>query len=265
MGKVIGILSLKGGVGKTTSVVSLGASLSKIGKKVLLIDGNLSAPNLGIHLDLIAPKKTLHHVLNGDSSLEEAIYEVSGMDVLPASIFHSLKVSPLKLIPKVKELKKSYDVILIDSSPSLGDETLAVISSSDELLVVTTPDFSTLSMTLKSVKTAKNKGTPITGIILNKAYNKNFELELDEIERTTGVPVMAVIPHDVNILKSQAYFIPSLNLKPNSPGNVEFKKLAALLVGEKYVSSVKIFSLFSKVLPKRQDINREIFYNSIFN
>ena len=55
MGKTIGIVSLKGGVGKTTTVVSLGAALAEIGKKVLLIDGNLYSPTLGLHLNIIDP------------------------------------------------------------------------------------------------------------------------------------------------------------------------------------------------------------------
>lgn len=265
MGKVVGVLSLKGGVGKTTSVVSLGASLSSFGKKVLLIDGNLSAPNLGMHLDLIAPKNTLHDVLKGDCKIEDSIYESFGMDVLPSSLFHDFEVGSVKdLASKIKPLKRKYDVILIDSSPSLGNETLSVISAADELLVVTTPDFSTLSMTLKSVRAAKENGTPITGIILNKVHNKKFELSFDNIEKTSGVPVMAVIPHDVNILKAQSYFLPSLGVKPNSLSNIEYKKLASLLVGERYSAPFRVSSLFYTLGPKRQEINREIFYNSIF-
>jgi len=69
-------------------------------------------------------------------------------------------------------LKKRYDVILIDSSPSLNEETLAVILASDELLVVTTPDYPTLGMTMKSVKIARQRGTPISGLIINKVYKK---------------------------------------------------------------------------------------------
>lgn len=264
MGKVIGVVSLKGGVGKTSSVVSLGAALTDLGKKVLLVDGNFSAPNLGIHLDLLEPKKTLHHVLNDDVDIEEAIHEVYDMDVIPSSIFHNYSVEPLKLKNKLRSLKKKYDVILIDSSPSMDKETLAVIAASDELLVVTTPDYSTLSMTLKSVNLAKKKGTPIMGLILNKVHNKNFELSLEDIEKTSEVPVMAVIPHDVNVLKSQANFLPSIYTKPRSEGSMEYKKLASTLVGERFKDGKRFLS-FRINHPKRQEINRNIFYESMFN
>ena len=74
--KVFGIIALKGGVGKTTVVSNLGASLARdYGKKVLMIDANFSTPHLGLHLGLLAPKYTLHHVLNDDHSIFEAIYQ----------------------------------------------------------------------------------------------------------------------------------------------------------------------------------------------
>ena len=78
MGKTIGIISLKGGVGKTTVVVSLGAALSEFGIKVLLIDGNIFSPSLGLHLNIMDPEKTLHHVLNRTANAKDAIYEYGG-------------------------------------------------------------------------------------------------------------------------------------------------------------------------------------------
>ncbi|PIO01500.1 septum site-determining protein MinD, partial [Candidatus Pacearchaeota archaeon CG09_land_8_20_14_0_10_30_9] len=100
MGKVIGILSLKGGVGKTSSVVSLGAALASFGKKVLLVDANFSAPNLGIHLNVINPDKTIHHVLNGDIPVEEAIHNLESFDIIPASVYPKKEFDPLKLKDK---------------------------------------------------------------------------------------------------------------------------------------------------------------------
>lgn len=263
MGKILGVISLKGGVGKTSSVVAIGASLASFGKKVLLVDGNFSAPNLGMHLDIIDPIKTIHHVLTGNEKIDNVIVEKNGLHIIPASVFHDLEYNPLKLKSKLSTLKEKYDVIIIDSSPSLNDETLAVIMASDELLVVTTPDYSTLSMTLKSVNLAKKRGTPITGLILNKVHDRNFEISLADIEKTSEVPVMAVIPHDVKILKSQAYFVPSVDMNPNSCASIEYKKLAATLIGEKY-NPFRFVDFFNKITPRRQDINREIFYNSVF-
>jgi len=263
MGKIIGVLSLKGGVGKTSTVATLGAAIAGFGRKVLLVDGNFSSPNLGLHLDIIDPEVTLHHVLSREVNIKDAICKLENFDVIPSSVFTKININPLKLKDNIKGLKRKYDVILIDSSPALSEETLAVILASDELLVVTTPDYPTLSTTLKAVKIAKERGTPIIGLVLNKVYDKNFELSLDDIEKTAEVPVMAVIPHDVDVLKALSEFTPSVTYKPKSNGSREYKKLAATLIGEKY-EPTKLKRFFRWINPQKQDINRTIFYEEVF-
>ncbi len=263
MGKIIGVVSLKGGVGKTTTVVSLGAALSDLGKKVLLIDGNLSSPSLGLHLNVVDPEKTLHDVLNRETNAKDAIYKLEGIDIIPASIFWRKNVNPLALKDRIKPLRTKYDVIILDSSPSLDEETLAVMLAADEVLVVTTPDHPTLSASLKAARLAKQRGTPISGIIINRAYNKDFEISLPDIEETLDIPVLAVIPHDLNVLRALSEMEPYTRYKSKAAGSTEFKKLAAVLVGEKY-KSWRPSDLFKKITPNRPEINRELFYEEFF-
>jgi len=263
MGKVIGVVSLKGGVGKTSTVVALGDAIADFGKRVLLIDANFSAPNLGLHLNIINPEKTIHHVLARQANLADAIHELEKFDLMPASLFEKMNVNFMKLKDYVQMLKKKYDYILIDSSPSLGEETLSAMLASDQLLVITTPDYSTLGTTIKAVKLAKQRGTPISGLVLNKVHNKNFELSTKEIEDTSGVPVMAVIPHDLNVMKAQSLFMPSTSLNPHSEGSHEFRKLAATLIGEKYRPFR--FKNFLRLSPSKSEINRTIYYNRMFS
>lgn len=264
MGKIIGVISLKGGVGKTSVVASLGEAVSGYGKKVLLIDGNLSAPNLGMHLKIINPEKTLHDILDNRIQVKDAIYNYGNIDVIPASAFGNDKVNPLRLKDKIKPLKKDYDMIIIDSSPALNEETFGVMIASDSLLVVTTPDLPTLSMTLKAIKLARQRGTPIDGLILNKVHNKDFELSLEDIENTSEVPVMAVIPHDLNVLRALSEFQPYTKYELKSEGTREFKKLAAALIGEEYRPS-HLHRFLRWVIPKKQEINRTLFYQRVFN
>ncbi len=262
MGKAIGILSLKGGVGKTSVVAALGDALADFGKKVLLIDANFSAPNLGLHFNIVNPEKTLHDLLARTANIRDVVCKLEKFDIIPASIFNKKEINFLNLKNKVKTLKRKYDIILIDSSPSLDEETLAVILASDEIFIVTTPDHLTLSTTIKAIKRARQRGTEINGLILNKVYNKNFELSIDDIEETVDVPVLAVIPHDVSVLKALSKFTPSTTYKPKSAGSIEYKKLAAVLIGEKY--KPRRFRDRLRITPKRQEINREIFYESVF-
>ena len=265
MGHTLGILSLKGGVGKTSVVASLGAAISDFKRRVLLVDGNLSAPNLGIHLNVINPETTLHDVLTRKINPNDAICELNSENFhfIPSSMLNSnTGVNPFDLRNKIKYLRNKYDFILIDSSPSLDDETLAVMLASDSLLVVTTPDYPTLSTTIKAVKEAKSRGAKIIGLVLNKVHNKNFELSIGEIEKFTDIPVMAVIPYEIGVLKALSEFTPSTFYNPKSSGSIEYKKLAASLIGEKY-KPFCMKNLF-KFLPKREEINREIYYRSIF-
>jgi len=259
MVKVIGIISIKGGVGKTSAVSALAAALAnEFGKRVLVVDANFSSPNLGLHLGVLEPEKTIHHVLEGKHKTKEAIYDSGyGFDVIMGGLFKG-RVNPFKLREKLAEVKHKYDIVLIDASPNLNEEVLSAMIAADELIVITTPDVVTLSSTLHAVKLAKEKKTPIIGLILNKVYGKKFELSLNDIENTAGVNVIAVLPHEVQVLEALSKNIPS-TLHKETASTREYKKLAGMLVGENYEdNSLKgRFLRFMKSVPK-QEVNRVI-------
>ncbi|MBN1644890.1 AAA family ATPase [Candidatus Woesearchaeota archaeon] len=259
MGKTIGIISIKGGVGKTSSVAALGAAIANFNKKVLIIDANFSAPNLGLHLGIVNPKITLHHVLRDKAKAEDAIYKYKNMNIMPASLLDRQIKKPLTFRKKIEHLKKMYDFILIDSSPSLNNETLAAMMASDELLVVTTPDYPTLSTTMRAIRIAKQRKTPIIGVIINKVYNKNFELTLEEIEEAAESPVLAVLPHDTNVLEALANTTPLTNYSDKTEVAVEYTKLAAALIGEKYTDN-RFKAILKQIFSKtpQQDVNRTV-------
>lgn len=262
MAKTIGILSLKGGVGKTSVVSSLGDALSDFGKEVLLVDANYSAPNLGIHWNIINPEVTLHHVLSRTANIKDAIHHTNKLDILPSSIFTKTQINPFILKDKLNQVKKKYDFILIDSAPAVNDDVLSVILASNSLIFVTTPDYPTLSSTLKSIKMAKERGAVIDGLILNKVHDKDFEISIDDIEKTIEAPVLAVLPYDINVLESLSKFMPITSHKPRAEGSIEYKKLAGIFTGQKY----KTFSLKNifRITPSRQEVNRELFYDRVF-
>jgi septum formation inhibitor-activating ATPase MinD len=102
----------------------------------------------------------------------------------------------------------------------------------------------------------------IAGMLINKTYGKNFELSIKDVEEMTGIPVLGVLPYEINSLKALSQFRPSTAYNPRSRASKEYKKLAATLIGEKYrpLSLRKIF-LFA---PKREEVNREVYYESMF-
>lgn len=234
MGKIFGVIALKGGVGKTTVVSNLGASLARdYGKKVLMIDANFSTPHLGLHLGILAPKYTLHHVLNNEHSIFEAIYQHElGFHIIPGKLA-PFETGYLGLRDKLGELRDIYDVILIDSSPSLNEEMYATMAASDELLVVSSPDYPTLSSTIHAISVASQKDANIRGIVINKAYRKKFELKKKDIEEASGAKILSVVPENVKVLSALSRMKPVVVNFPRQNVSVEYKKLAGNLIGEK--------------------------------
>jgi len=234
-GKIVGIISIKGGVGKTTTVSNLGALLAtEFSKKVLIVDANFSAPNLALHMGFINPEITLSDVMLDKVDVKDAIYEHDiGFHMLPTALLHR-KINPFKLRNKLNKLRDYYDVILIDSSPTLNEEMLSTIVASDKLIAVTSPDLPTLSCTMHAVKVAKRKKTKISGVIINKVRNKKFELTTEEIQDSTGVPVIAVLPDDIKVVEALANSTPAAVFSPKRNFAIEYKKLAASIIGEEY-------------------------------
>jgi len=235
-GKIIGVVSARGGVGKTTTVANLGVALAReFNKNVLAIDGNIFTANLGLHLDLVYPPVTLHDVLKDKISIIQAIYvHESGLHVVPSSLELDLDINPVYLGRKIEKLKNRYDLILIDSASGLSREVLSVMRAVDELLVMATSDITSIVTSLKLVELAKKMKIPIIGLILNMVQKKGYELHEKEISNSLEVNVIAKIPVDEKIPESVAAKMPVVLYDPLSPASIAFKELAAYLIGRKY-------------------------------
>ena len=262
MSRVIGVISVKGGVGKTTTAVNLATVLANdFNKKVLLVDANYYAPNLNFHLGILDPINTLNDVLQNKIKIFDAVYKHNLNFHFIASSLLSRKIDPMKLRNQIKSIRSFYEVIILDSSPSLNDEMLSVMLSSDELVVLTTPDYATLSTTLKAVRVAKQKKIPINGLILNKVRNNKCELSLEEIETATSTHVLGVIPDEEKTIEAQHSLTPITQYLPNKEISIEYKKIAASLINEKFDDPrffANLKSVFSKKIEKHE-INRELF------
>lgn len=257
--KTVGVIAIKGGVGKTTTVVNLATSFVKdFGKKVLVVDANFSAPTLSMYLGLKNPKFSLHDVLNDKIPASDAIIKHElGFDVISSSLVPK-SINPFALKDKLKSLKDYYHIILLDSSPNLNEEILATMVASDELYVVTTPDEPTLKTTINAVNVAKQKKTPIAGLIMNKVRNKKFELTINDMELATSIPVLAVLPDDDVVLEALSKTKPATIHSPNTDVAIEYKKLAGCIIGRNYKDpriGAKFKKMFSRNMPK-QEINR---------
>jgi len=268
MAKTIGIIAIKGGVGKTTIAASLASDLANHYKqKVLLVDANYSAPNLGLHMDIIKPNRTIHHVLDKKAKIKSAIHNKFGVDVIPGSYIYNKPINALKLKDKLRKIKYNYDFVILDSSPSLNNEILSTILASDSLFVVTTPDYPTISCSIRAANLALQKGKPIKGIIINKIRNPSYEISLKEIEESTNIPVIARIPDDKKAIKSLFTRIPLSIYNKNSPFSREINKLNAALTGqpEKIPFHKKLFPRSFRKEQVNRQLLKESFYTQHFS
>jgi len=229
MSNVLAFVSIKGGVGKTTLAMETAAALVKyFDKKVLLVDANFSAPNIGLYLDL-TNENTLHHALDG-TLLHNAIYEAHGVDVVPASMNYKKDVDIFKLKKILDKFKSRYDFIILDSSPNYK-ELEPVIEAADRIFLVTSPDHVTLTTTMKAAQLARREQTPIEGIIVNRIRFPRHEQSLEEIEASSDIPVLARIKDHREMAHALKERIPITILDETNIIAREIKRFASALCG----------------------------------
>jgi flagellar biosynthesis protein FlhG len=155
--RITAVTSGKGGVGKTFVAANLAAALARLGQKVLVLDADLGLANLDVVLNLF-PKITLHDVFTGRQPLEEAILPApGGFSVLLAG---SGMVEYSRMTPEVREqLQKvidevapRFDRVLLDTGAGISDVVLYTVSLADEVLVVATPEPTSLTDAYATIK-----------------------------------------------------------------------------------------------------------------
>ncbi len=237
MTRVISVISGKGGVGKTTTTANLGAALAARGKNVVILDANLTTPNLSLHLGIPLYPITLHDVLKGKAFMSEATYiHPSGIKVVPASLsVDALKgLNAGRLQRAITELFGKCEIVLLDSAAGLGKEAVSAIEAADEVLIVTNPDLPSVTDALKTIKLAERAGARVTGVVANRIKKERHELTEEDIESMLDVPVIAAVPEDSAISQSISAKTPAVHFSPKSRAAREFKRLAARLVSEGY-------------------------------
>lgn len=157
LGKVVAVTSGKGGVGKTFVSANLAAALSRRGLRVLVLDADLGLANLDVVLNLY-PKVTLHDVFTGKAKLEDAIVKApGGFSVLLAG---SGMVEYSRLTPEVRDdflrimggLVPRYDIVLLDTGAGISDVVLFAVSLASEVIVVATPEPTSLTDAYATIK-----------------------------------------------------------------------------------------------------------------
>ncbi|MEN9626026.1 MAG: hypothetical protein RL557_354 [archaeon] len=235
MTKIYAIISGKGGVGKTTTTINVGTSLNKLGEDVIIVDGNLTTPNIGIHLGAPIVPITLNHALHGQSNIEDAIYEhESGTKIIPASLsLKEIEKIDYKKIPEViKKLKKLTDHVIIDAAAGLGEEARLSIDAADEIIIVTNAEMSAVTDALKTIKLAEEYNKPVKGFIITRHTGARSEMSIASIQDMLEIPLLGIIPEDHAIKESQALKNAVIYTHPRSRAAQQYIESARRIRGE---------------------------------
>ena len=234
MAKLITITSGKGGVGKTTTAINLGAAINGFGKEVIVLDANLTTPNVGLHLGAPIVPISLNHVLLGKARISDAIYEhESGTKIVPSSLsvreLRRLDHGRLKEVGK--KLRKMADYVIYDSAAGLGEEAIAALEAGDELIIVTNPEIPAATDALKTSKLIQELGKEVRGVIVTRVRGTKTEMPIANIRDMLELPILGVVPEDDMMQMSLVMKDALVHTHPKSKGARAYRQIAAKLIG----------------------------------
>ena len=245
------MFSGKGGVGKTTLVANLGASLANdFHKNVVIFDSNLHSSHLGLHFGLYEDLPvTLREVLKKRTPIMQAVYihPATGVRIVPAPLDgEGLDLTVEKCRGLLGKVRDNYDVVILDCAPGLGKEVLVPMQAVDEAIVISTPDIAAVTDAMKTIEILKKFKKNVIGLVINRYTNQKYELTPQEISSTTNYSIIRTIPEDSKIPDSVSKGSPVVISYPNSSVSRAFKQLAAFLINEPY-KEVSVWERFREL------------------
>jgi len=248
--RVIAVANQKGGVGKTTSVVNLSASIALMDKRVLVVDldpqGNAST---GLGIEIRGLSTSVYDVLLHETPMEDVVQAcaVKGLFVVPANL--DLAGAEIELVPTMgreTRLRKTlervaadYDYVFIDCPPSLGLLTVNALTAAGEVLVPVQCEYYALeglAQLLRNIELVNKNLNPTLQVstILCQMYDGRTKLSADvvrELRQHFGDKVLqTVIPRTVKIAESPSHGTPVVVLEPTGPGAQAYRAAAQEVV-----------------------------------
>lgn len=248
MGKVYVFVNQKGGVGKTTSAINIGAYLALEGKSTLLVDFDSQA-NLSSGVGAKPLKPGIYELLSGTATVEQALRKtaIEKLHVIPASI--DLSGAAVELIEEEERdfflkkilapLRNKYDYILIDCPPSLGVLTINGMAAADSVLIPMQCEYFALEglklllETIRRFQKGLNPGLDIGGIFFTM-YDPRTRLAQDVVRQVSAYfkskVFSTIIPRNIRLSEAPSHGMPIPVYDPQCPGARAYKSLTLDLI-----------------------------------
>ncbi|HTR96351.1 MAG TPA: AAA family ATPase [Candidatus Acidoferrales bacterium] len=246
MGRIISIASQKGGVGKTTTAINLGACVAQESKRVLIVDidpqGNATS---GLGVNGNDQRQTIYEVLIGDAEIRDAIKptDLATLDLLPAGQrLSGAEVELVGMMARETRLKTSlakisaeYDYILVDSPPSLGLLTINALTASDSVLIPLQCEYLALEGltqligAIRLVQDHLNPALRIEGVLLtmfDARLNLSQQVANEARKFFSDRVYKTVIPRNVRLSEAPSFGKPIVLYDPHSSGAESYRELA---------------------------------------
>lgn len=244
LAQAIAVTSGKGGVGKTNLAVNLAVCLSRLGRRVCLLDADLGLANADV-LCSLTPRRTLEHVVNGRCRLAEAMLLAPGGFRLIAGACGVAGLADMSradrqiLLEQLSVLDALADDVIIDTSAGLSENVLAFAIAARRVLVATTPEPTALTDGYGMIKalTARSphvRPQLVVNLVASTAEARSVHGRMNRVTRTflgRELPHAASIPADPAVPEAVRHRVPFALYAPGSPATVAVEGLAARLAG----------------------------------
>ena len=261
--KIITITSGKGGVGKSNFVVNMGITLHKKGKKVLIFDADIGMGNDDVLMGAL-PSYNVFDLLEGKDINEVVVEGPYGINLLPGGsginyIENLEEKERLAFIEKLTSLDE-YDYIFIDTGAGINKNVLAFIACSEETIVITTPEPTSLTDAYSLIKATDHfKLINTANVIVNRAFSvKDGEETYNKLKRavekflTIKINYLGSISEDRKLVEGVRAQVPFTILHPKCDASKSIERISNKLIGDASVENMgaeglfkKLFSLFS--------------------
>ena len=249
MSRIIAISNQKGGVGKTTTAISLSGALLEYNKKILLVDmdpqGNCSR---GLGVDAALIKYTLYNLFVNDIDVKKVIKKTAykGLDILPSTVNLAIAESKMnssnplmKLKTVLKSVEKDYDYIIIDTPPSYGFLSMSSLIASKEVIIPVQCEYFALEgvaqilATISNIQSTYNRELNISGFLMTM-YDARLKVATEVTTEIRGLfkekTFVTQIPRNNSIVEAQVEGKPITLFRPNSISAQAYLSLAREII-----------------------------------